>query len=1722
MEHKQQLLLPSIHQWKMDPFSLSDIPDDIDVTEEELLQPPSAVDALFAKMMKAKGRKENGFHHNQDSTMFTFRRPEFNQLRKEMIKLHKTQEILRGLFKESLPEPVRQQEELKKLIDRSNRDQELIKMLQTELSRLRSEYAEVQEKLMDAQSRKYSRSSQGSPYDQPIKSPNRLMGRASGSKSPKPLDADKRLKPLPQLPNDPGTIVIDKDKVSQVISLKGAPVSSALVIHTPESISNYICEHPYFLDVAWKQSLFGMKVELGTAVSAWDDFQNTMHHVMTKSTGATRASFVSSLQRQISRLGTLVNFSSSIDVGKRLFEFLDQISKGINHSIGGCFSVVYCVDVYQNQFYITGCRNLCKCDDEVYLCEDDIDQNDARHVPFHRIDIGSGIVTQTLEAGHLLYVSSTADSLDFDPRSDLVDKESGSYSVLSIPIVLHPRKRAVAIIQVYRKCEFQRFYKEDEVLLQIAAILLKPYFALLKFSDPDSVIENEEENHPHIGVQGSTISALPLAMTSHQPSMTLRSSMAQLKDVDLRELYGQLQDSLRAHLSFDRCDLYVYEYFRDRTFLVSINDGKLIPSTPVCVPQIGKNKIPSRFSALSDIPGFDYAKEDLHSCAPGSVLYVPFFSERGLVGVCRLLNRREQGNIDDRPEDIQPFTIDDERLATEILLKLGSSFGSVSRLFIFPDTPPHTTVSTDENAMAMVQTALAICEPINMESMRTVVLTEISRHFSAQVYGFYTFDKHNNKFVGKEVVDSNIHDVAYDAISSLIGRIAAEGKSCALLKPYESNRFEDCEPMHASIKVESSLTVPVRSDAGTIAVIHIINKGWDKQSLDQSGRHFDEADLKKIEIIASFCAVSMRYITFCLDTQENKVLLNEQIRKLENTIGNNELLLSTARHIYDTMDPEEVTRKIMHKAQQIVNADRCALFLIDREQGELYTTVAAGLAKGGVLRFPMTEGLAGHVATTGASLNIEDAHEDKRFNRDIDKKTGYRTKSLLCMPIKHHGQVIGVCQMLNKKNAQGDIITFDRNDESLFESFSVFAGLSLKNATMHKSIMDAQAQAEQNLKRSQRLQEQQKIIMEMATNISQNLSTTKVITTIMDEARKLVVADRCSLFLVDKKKQELYSKMASGVDQLRIPMNRGLAGHVATTGEILNIRDAYEDTRFNRAIDLKTGYHTKTILCMPIRHGSEIIGVAQMVNKANGEFTEEDEFLFEAFSVFCGISLRNASLYEAAVAARKQLKSLLEITLTLSGEQDVSTMLRSIMNRVQQFVESDDISAYALDDKQPAVIVGYDSEGNQHQKNLRDGSKHSRMLELSAVGGEIVKEDVQETGQTTIDQSYLLVPIRSSVKKVAGVIELVKKRKGGFTRQDQDLVEAFATFCGVHIKSGDVEQTGSKDDDEAELSLDYYESKYRAGEAMLTACTDWNFEFWECTHDDLIGMMFFFFEDLGLMKRFHLSKLHLYRFLRAISLRYNKVIYHNFQHAFMVTHSVYWFLRRIDRDNYLGDLQTLGLLIAAICHDVDHRGTNNSFQVNANTPLAMLYGTSSVMENHHCSVAIHVLTQEENDILASLSKEDAPVVWKTIINTILSTDLARYGQHMKKLDDVVTKGYDRSQVDHMQLACDTLLAGSDIANITKRFDVAEKWSHIVVSEMFAQGEVETKLGLQHATPPPTKELAELQIGFYNAFGVPLYNQVARLFPELKFLAIQCDDNRQRWVDVYNHVKGSTS
>ncbi|CAF1321520.1 unnamed protein product [Adineta steineri] len=197
-------------------------------------------------------------------------------------------------------------------------------------------------------------------------------------------------------------------------------------------------------------------------------------------------------------------------------------------------------------------------------------------------------------------------------------------------------------------------------------------------------------------------------------------------------------------------------------------------------------------------------------------------------------------------------------------------------------------------------------------------------------------------------------------------------------------------------------------------------------------------------------------------------------------------------------------------------------------------------------------------------------------------------------------------------------------------------------------------------------------LLAVTKSIFQELvSMDAVMLKIMSYAKKLVNADRASLFMVDSRTKELYarifdigreetdvsqSSIVNNKDEqiqkrsisddracIRFPMDKGIAGYVATTGKTLNIIDAYSDTRFNRDIDQKTGYKTKTLLCMPIMIQGNVIGVVQMINKKNGHFTKSDEESFETFAVYCGLALHHASLYDRIRRSEQKCKVAIEV-----------------------------------------------------------------------------------------------------------------------------------------------------------------------------------------------------------------------------------------------------------------------------------------------------------------------------------------------------------------------------------------------------------------------------------------------------------------------------------------------
>lgn len=171
-------------------------------------------------------------------------------------------------------------------------------------------------------------------------------------------------------------------------------------------------------------------------------------------------------------------------------------------------------------------------------------------------------------------------------------------------------------------------------------------------------------------------------------------------------------------------------------------------------------------------------------------------------------------------------------------------------------------------------------------------------------------------------------------------------------------------------------------------------------------------------------------------------------------------------------------------------------------------------------------------------------------------------------------------------------------------------------------------------------------LVKISRSITALTDIDELLTVIAEETKNAIQADRCTVFLWDKDSDELWSKVALGLDssqEIRFPADKGLAGYVVKTGESLNIVDAYNDPRFNPEVDTKTGYKTKTILCMPIMNNNrEIIGAFQVINKIDGVFTKNDEDLLIAIGGSASIALENAQLFDQQLQLYREQKLLFD------------------------------------------------------------------------------------------------------------------------------------------------------------------------------------------------------------------------------------------------------------------------------------------------------------------------------------------------------------------------------------------------------------------------------------------------------------------------------------------------
>ncbi|HEY9796583.1 MAG TPA: GAF domain-containing protein [Leptolyngbyaceae cyanobacterium] len=447
---------------------------------------------------------------------------------------------------------------------------------------------------------------------------------------------------------------------------------------------------------------------------------------------------------------------------------------------------------------------------------------------------------------------------------------------------------------------------------------------------------------------------------------------------------------------------------------------------------------------------------------------------------------------------------------------------------------------------------------------------------------------------------------------------------------------------------------------------------------------------------------------------------------------------------------EQVMDAFTLKIGQILQADCTTIFLVDADKSQLWAKIPQGETNKAVeLRIPLSVGLASHVATTGESVNIPDAYNHPLFHKEVDERPGYHTHTLLCMPIfSSSNQVVAVVQLLNKANG----VPFDSEDEQRFRDFASAIGIILETC--------------QSFYMAARNQQGAAALLKATASLGQSLDLEATLRLVMEQARNLMKADRSTLFMLSKDTGELWSKVATAdgknLMEIRIPANRGIAGYVASTGQPLNIPDAYKDPRFDPSTDQKTGYKTRNILCMPVFNtGKDLIGVTQLINKQQGSFTTSDEEFMRAFNTQAGIALENAKLFENVLLEKQYQKDILQslsdavISTDMQGRivtiNDAALELLGYPRQQLNNKSNRQLWEYKLTGRYVWEVVPIENLQFRLQDSLTTGAKHyvpeqSLTLGLLVVNsqGSVAKEEsTTDNGQRTShngqDDLYILV-----------------------------------------------------------------------------------------------------------------------------------------------------------------------------------------------------------------------------------------------------------------------------------------------------------------------------------------------------------------------------------------------
>jgi len=340
------------------------------------------------------------------------------------------------------------------------------------------------------------------------------------------------------------------------------------------------------------------------------------------------------------------------------------------------------------------------------------------------------------------------------------------------------------------------------------------------------------------------------------------------------------------------------------------------------------------------------------------------------------------------------------------------------------------------------------------------------------------------------------------------------------------------------------------------------------------------------------------------------------------------------RALSSTLDLDQVLSIVMDQVTDLMDAERSSLYLVDEARGELWTSIAQG-ENMEEIRLRIGEGVAGWVAGKGKTVNIVDAYQDDRFDPDFDKQTGFRTRSMLCMPVRDPAQkILGVVQVLNKRSGR-----FTVEDEELLEALVGQAAVSLENAQLYLEAVRKNIELTEARDELERRLAELDLLYELEQEVAQASDLGALLDRILAKAMNTVGAEAGSVLLREGESGHLYFKAALGakgeaVKQFRLPLGKGVAGFVAQSGEPRMANDLEQEQLFASDIASEIEFPTRNLLCVPLGEREEPTGAMELLNKT-GSGRRFDEGDLRLLTLIAGQATRAIELEQGAEEARR-------------------------------------------------------------------------------------------------------------------------------------------------------------------------------------------------------------------------------------------------------------------------------------------------------------------------------------------------------------------------------------------------------------------------------------------------------------------------------------------------------